>query len=117
VLEELIRSWDGEQVVTRFDRPTGTWMFICVHSTRRGPAGGGTRMNVYATPAEALEDAMRLAGAMTLKMAGIDVPFGGGKAVLAIPGPLADGDRRELLLSYGELVDSLGAVPIAPGLT
>ena len=65
-------------------------------------------MKVYATPAEALEDAMRLAGAMTLKMAGIDVPFGGGKAVLAIPGPLADGDRRELLLSYGELVDSLG---------
>jgi leucine dehydrogenase len=108
VLEELIRSWDGEQVVTRFDRPTGTWMFICVHSTRRGPAGGGTRMNVYETPAEALEDAMRLAGAMTLKMAGIDVPFGGGKAVLATPGPLSDGDRRELLLSYGELVDSLG---------
>jgi leucine dehydrogenase len=108
VLEELIRSWDGEQVVTRFDRPSGTWMFICVHSTRRGPAGGGTRMKVYATPAEALEDGMRLAGAMTLKMAGIDVPFGGGKAVLAIPGPLADGDRRELLLSYGELVDSLG---------
>lgn len=65
-------------------------------------------MKVYATPAEALEDAMRLAGAMTLKMAGIDVPFGGGKAVLAIPGPLADGDRRDLLLSYGELVDSLG---------
>jgi leucine dehydrogenase len=108
VLEELIRSWDGEQVVTRFDRPTGTWMFICIHSTRRGPAGGGTRMNTYATPAEALEDAMRLAGAMTLKMAGVDVPFGGGKAVLAIPGPLADGDRRDLLLRYGELVNSLG---------
>jgi leucine dehydrogenase len=51
---------------------------------------------------------MRLSGAMTLKMAGIDVPFGGGKAVLAIPGPLADGDRRGLLLRYGELVDSLG---------
>jgi leucine dehydrogenase len=108
VLEELIRSWDGEQVVTRFDRPTGTWMFICVHSTARGPAGGGTRMKVYGTPAEALDDAMRLAGAMTLKMAGIDVPFGGGKAVLAIPGPLAGDTRHELLLSYGELVDSLG---------
>ena len=108
MLEELIRSWDGEQVVTRFDRPTGTWMFVCIHSTVRGPAGGGTRMNVYGTPAEALDDAMRLAGAMTLKMAGIDVPFGGGKAVLAIPGPLADGERRDLLLSYGELVDSLG---------
>lgn len=108
MLEELIRSWDGEQVVVRYDRPTGTWVFVCIHSTARGPAGGGTRMNVYPTAGEALEDAMRLAGAMTLKMAGIDVPFGGGKAVLAIPGPLADGDRRGLLLRYGELVDSLG---------
>ena len=108
MLEELIRSWDGEQVVVRFDRPTGTWMFVCIHSTARGPAGGGTRMNVYESPAAALEDAMRLSAAMTLKMAGVDVPFGGGKAVLAIPGPLADGDRRELLHRYGELVDSLG---------
>ena len=108
MLEELIRSWDGEQVVVRFDRPTGTWMFVCIHSTARGPAGGGTRMNVYESPAAALEDAMRLSAAMTSKMAGVDVPFGGGKAVLAIPGPLADGDRRELLHRYGELVDSLG---------
>jgi leucine dehydrogenase len=51
---------------------------------------------------------MRLAAAMTLKMAGVDVPFGGGKAVLAIPGPLPDAERRELLLRYGDLVDSLG---------
>jgi leucine dehydrogenase len=108
VLEELIRSWDGEQVVVRYDRPTGTWMFVCIHSTVRGPAGGGTRMKVYTTAADALQDAMRLAGAMTLKMAGIDVPFGGGKAVLAISGAFADGDRRGLLLRYGELVDSLG---------
>lgn len=108
MLEELIRSWDGEHVVARYDRPTGSWMFVCIHSTVRGPAGGGTRMKVYPGPAEALEDAMRLSGAMTLKMAGIDVPFGGGKAVLAIPAPLADADRRDLLHRYGELVHSLG---------
>jgi leucine dehydrogenase len=108
VLEELIRSWDGEQVVVRFDRPTGTWMFVCIHSTARGPAGGGTRMNVYETPADALEDAMRLSQGMSLKMAGVDIPFGGGKAVLAVPALLADGDRRDLFLRYGQLVDSLG---------
>jgi leucine dehydrogenase len=108
VLEELIRSWDGQQVVTRYDRPTGTWMFVCIHSTARGPAGGGTRMKTYESPAAGLEDAMRLAGAMTLKMAGVDLAFGGGKAVLAIPHPLADDDRRELLLRYGDLVHSLG---------
>lgn len=108
MLEDLIRSWDGETVVVRFDRPTGTWVFVCIHSTVRGPAGGGTRMRVYPTPAAALEDAMRLAEGMTLKMAGVDLAFGGGKAVLAVPELLGGDDRRGLLLRYGQLVDSLG---------
>jgi leucine dehydrogenase len=107
VLEELIRSWDGEEVVVRFDEPTGTWMFVCIHSTARGPAGGGTRMKVYAEPRDALADAMRLASAMTLKMAAVDMPFGGAKAVLAVP-ELIDGEaRRGLLLRYADLVASL----------
>jgi leucine dehydrogenase len=102
-----MRSWDGEEVVVRFDRPTGTWMFVCIHSTTRGPAGGGTRMKVYPEPSDALADAMRLAGAMTLKMAAVDMPFGGAKAVLAVP-DLVDGEaRRGLLLRYGDLVASL----------
>ena len=108
MLEELIRSWDGEEVVVRFDRPTGTWMFVCIHSTERGPAGGGTRMKTYPRPADGLEDAMRLASAMTLKMAAVDMPFGGGKAVLAVPGPLDGQERRGLLLRYAGLVASLG---------
>jgi leucine dehydrogenase len=109
MLEDLIREWDGEEIVTGFDRPSGTWMFVCVHSTRRGPAGGGTRMKVYADPAEALTDAMRLSSAMTLKMAAFDVPFGGGKAVISVP-EIPDGDeRRRMLLRYGDLAASLGA--------
>jgi leucine dehydrogenase len=107
VLEDLIRSWDGEEVVARFDEPTGTWIFVCIHSTARGPAGGGTRMKVYGEPSDALADAMRLASAMTLKMAAVDMPFGGGKAVLAVP-ELLDGEtRRGLLLRYAGLVASL----------
>jgi leucine dehydrogenase len=109
VLEELIRSWDGEEVVVGFDTPTRTWMFVCIHSTRRGPAGGGTRMKTYSSPAAALEDAMRLSEAMTLKMAAADVPFGGGKAVLAVPSPPQGAERRRLLLRYAELAASLGA--------
>ena len=107
MLEELIRAWDGEEVVVRFDRPSGTWMFVCIHSTSRGPAGGGTRMKTYAAPADGLEDAMRLASAMTLKMAAVDMPFGGGKAVLAVPELLDGDDRRDLLLRYADLVASL----------
>jgi len=107
VLEDLIRSWDGEEVVVRFDQPTGTWMFVCIHSTVRGPAGGGTRMKTYAAPSDALADAMRLAAAMTLKMAAVDMPFGGGKAVLAVPELLGGEARRGLLLRYADLVASL----------
>ena len=86
MLEDLIREWDGEEVVVGFDEPSGTWMFVCIHSTRLGPAGGGTRMKPYAQPADALRDAMNLSEAMTLKMAAAGIPFGGGKAVVAGPG-------------------------------
>jgi leucine dehydrogenase len=108
VLEELIRSWDGEEVVVHYDHPSGTWMFICVHSTQRGPAGGGTRMNSYPTPADGLADAMRLSSAMTMKMAATDVPFGGAKAVLAVPEIPTGDERRRLLLRFGDLAASLG---------
>lgn len=108
MLEDLIRAWDGEEVVVRFDRPTGSWMFVCVHSTARGPAGGGTRMKTYEEPSDALADAMRLAAAMTLKMAAVDMPFGGGKSVLAVPSLLEGNARRGLLLRYADLVASLG---------
>ena len=108
MFEELLREWDGEQAVIRFDRPSGAWMFVCIHSTRLGPAGGGTRMRVYAAPADGLLDGMRLASGMTRKMAVLGVPFGGGKAVLAVPELPAGEARRELLLRYGDLVSSLG---------
>jgi leucine dehydrogenase len=108
MLEDLVRDWDGEETVVRFDRPTGTWMFICVHSTQRGPAGGGTRMATYTSPDRGLADAMRLSATMTRKMAVLNVPFGGGKAVLAVPELPSGETRRNVLLRYGELVASLG---------
>ncbi len=106
--EQLLEGWDGEQAVIRHDAASGAWMFVCIDSTRLGPAGGGTRMKVYESPADGLADGMRLSGAMTAKLALAGLPLGGGKGVLAVP-ELPDGDaRRELLLHYGELVDSLG---------
>jgi leucine dehydrogenase len=108
VFEDLLRTWDGEEAVIRFDEPSGAWMFVCVHSTVLGPAGGGTRMRVYDQPSDGLADAMRLSQAMTAKMACANANRGGGKAVLAVP-ELPTGDaRRTLLLRYGDLVASLG---------
>ncbi len=108
MFEELLEGWDGEEVAVRFDRDLATWMFVCVHSTRLGPACGGTRLKSYAEPGDALRDGLRLSGAMTAKNAVAGLPLGGGKAVLAVP-DIPQGDRRrELLHRYGDLVRSLG---------
>jgi leucine dehydrogenase len=106
--EELLETWEGETAVIHRDRESGAWIFVCLHSTRLGPAGGGTRMNEYDTPAEALLDAMRLSGAMTQKLAVAGLPFGGGKAVIAVPELPGGQERRALLLRYADLVESLG---------
>jgi len=109
VFDELLRGWDGDEVVIRSDAPSGAWMLIGVHSTLRGPAMGGTRMKVYPAPEDALADVLRLSRAMTYKQAAADLPYGGGKAVLAVPALLERGspERRELLLRYAALVGSL----------
>jgi leucine dehydrogenase len=115
LLESLIAGWDGERVVVRYDAPSGAWMFICMHSTRLGPVGGGTRMKVYESPAEGLADAMRLSAAMTSKLAVAGLPFGGGKAVLAVRDIPHGDERRELLLRYGDTVAALhGGFVTAP---
>jgi leucine dehydrogenase len=88
---ETTLEWDGEVTVTRFDRQTGTWFVIRLDSTLLGPAAGGTRAVEYADLSDAIADAGKLAGAMTLKMAVSQLPMGGGKSVIALPAP-----RKEL---------------------
>ena len=107
-LEAVIEAWEGEAVATRFDRETGTWFFAALHDTRLGPTSGGTRMRVYPDPTEGLEDAMRLAEGMTQKWAVLDLPFGGGKGVLAVTATLEGREREGLLLRYGRFLETLG---------
>ena len=105
--EELIEAWDGEEVVVHRDESTSSWMLIGVHDTTLGPAMGGTRLTSYEDPSDALEDVLRLAEAMTWKQAAAELPYGGGKAVIAVPSVPAPGseDRRDLLFRYAELVE------------
>ncbi|MGH9464196.1 MAG: Glu/Leu/Phe/Val dehydrogenase dimerization domain-containing protein, partial [Thermoanaerobaculia bacterium] len=104
---ELLAGWDGLGVFTSFDRATGTWIFVALHDGRLGRPTGGTRLKVYPTPDDGLTDALRLAAGMTAKWAALELPMGGGKAVLAAPRPLAGEERRGLLTRYGSLVESL----------
>lgn len=109
VFEDLLRDWDGEEVVIRHDAPSAGWFIVGVHSTALGPAMGGTRLKSYATPEDALRDALRLSGAMSFKQAMAGLPYGGGKAVLAMPEVPAPGsaERREMLLRYAEVLEAL----------
>jgi leucine dehydrogenase len=108
--EELLAAWDGDALVVRHDGPSRAWMLIGVHSTALGPAMGGTRMRPYPSLFDAVADVLRLAEAMTRKQAMAGLPFGGGKAVLAVTEiPERGGEAwRGLLERYGDLVGSLG---------
>lgn len=107
-VDDVLRQWAGEFALTAYDEPSGSYLFIAVHSTRLGPAAGGTRMKTYATAADGLLDACRLAEAMTLKMAVAGLPMGGGKSVLAVPGDLDVQTRNDLLHRHATNVNMLG---------
>jgi leucine dehydrogenase len=109
VFEERLQGWGGEELVVRYDEPTSTWMFIGVHSTALGPAMGGTRMKPYPTPDDAVRDVLRLSQAMSMKQAAAGLPYGGGKAVLAVPTVPDRGsaERAAVIGRYAALVDSL----------
>jgi leucine dehydrogenase len=109
-MEAQFREWDGETVIVRHDRPSGSWIFIAIHSTCLGPAAGGTRMKAYPEVHSALRDALRLSEGMTYKFAACGMPFGGAKAVIAVPQDLDRPSRTQLLQRYGTLVRQLGGL-------
>jgi glutamate dehydrogenase/leucine dehydrogenase len=96
---------DYEQVVFCHDRATGLRAIVAIHSTRLGPALGGTRFYPYATEDAAVEDVLRLARGMTYKSAAAGLDLGGGKAVII--GDPATVRSEALLRTYARFVDAL----------
>lgn len=110
-MESLLKQWDGEEVMIRFDRPTGAWILMAIHSTRLGPpVSGGTRMKSYPDVTLALQDALQLSAAMTSKLALAGIAHGGGKVVIAVPPDLDPAERPGLLRRYGTLLQQLGGL-------
>ena len=99
---------DHEELAVRRGERSGLYCVVAIHSTALGPALGGLRIWHYADQSDALRDAMRLAGGMTLKAAAAGLALGGGKGVICAPADgLQGGRRRAALRDFGDLVESL----------
>ncbi|MDW5594827.1 Glu/Leu/Phe/Val dehydrogenase dimerization domain-containing protein [Conexibacter stalactiti] len=100
-------GWGHERVELLHDRDSGMRAVVAIHSTALGPALGGLRLRRYAHGLpEALDDALRLSRAMTLKAAAAGLDLGGGKAVLLDDG--RDDLRAPRLAAFGRALDALG---------
>jgi len=107
-------SWRHERVELVHDADSGLQAAIAIHSTALGPALGGLRLRRYdgGLP-EALDDALRLSRAMTLKASAAGLDLGGGKAVVLDDGAWTDPARRAARLrAFAREVERLGGAYI-----
>jgi leucine dehydrogenase len=105
----MLIDFDHEELLTRRGERSGMAIVIAIHSTTLGPALGGCRMWHYPHEWDGIDDALRLARAMTLKAAAAGLDLGGGKGVVCLPdGDRPSGERRRaVLLDFGDAVESL----------
>lgn len=100
-----MEKYDYEQLVICQDKASGLKAIIAIHDTTLGPALGGCRMWTYATEADAIEDALRLARGMTYKNAAAGLNLGGGKTVI-IGDPFKD-KNEEMFRALGRFIQGL----------
>jgi leucine dehydrogenase len=97
-----------EQLVFNYDKETGLRALIAIHSTKLGPALGGTRLWCYSSTEDAVLDVLRLSEGMTYKAAAAGLPLGGGKAVILADGLESDpAIRAARFRAFGRFVESL----------
>jgi leucine dehydrogenase len=108
-------EFDAHEHVSFFADPdAGLRMIVAIHRTGAlGAAGGGCRMWPYPDEASALADVLRLSRAMTYKLALLEIPAGGAKAVV-LADPARD-QREALLLAIGRAVERLNGRFIVAG--
>ena len=105
-LFDTLAEMGHEEIAMGSDPKCGYRGIVAIHSTRLGPALGGTRFWTYATDDEAITDALRLSRGMTYKNAVAGLNLGGGKSVII--GDNRTTNREEIFRAHGRLVESLG---------
>jgi leucine dehydrogenase len=105
-LFDTLATMGHEEIVMCSDPTVGYRGILAVHSTKLGPALGGTRFWQYATDEEAITDALRLSRGMTYKNAVAGLHLGGGKSIII--GDNKTRDREKIFRAHGRFVESLG---------
>lgn len=98
-------KYNHEQLLFCNDNETGLKAIIAVHNTVLGPALGGTRMWMYNSEMDALNDVLRLSRGMTYKNSISGLNLGGGKAVII--GDARSMKSEALFRRFGKFVNSL----------
>ncbi len=107
---EKIRTENCDRVIAFSNEPTALRGFIVIHTLRKGRALGGIRLANYPSEEAAFDDAVKLASAMTHKVAMADLPCGGAKCVIWNSEKLK---RKPALLMLAEIIESLKGVFVA----
>jgi leucine dehydrogenase len=105
-LFDTLATMGHEEIVMCSDPSVGYKGILAVHSTKLGPALGGTRFWQYATDEEAITDALRLSRGMTYKNAVAGLHLGGGKSIIIGDNKIKD--REKIFRAHGRFVESLG---------
>jgi leucine dehydrogenase len=105
-LFDTLAEMGHEEIVMCSDPSVGYKGILAIHSTKLGPALGGTRFWQYATDEEAITDALRLSRGMTYKNAVAGLHLGGGKSIII--GDNKTKNREKIFRAHGRFVETLG---------
>jgi len=98
-IKDLVRA-QHEKII--FKQRGEARMILAYHTLRNGICFGGVRILPSNTEEKGIKDALRLSEAMTYKLALINMPYGGCKAVVFTP---KNGKTKKFLRDIGKLIE------------
>ena len=106
---EFADSLGPMKIVHVYDPKHGLKAVVAIDNVARGPSIGGIRM----APDVSVEEAFRLARAMTMKNSAANLPHGGGKSVIFGDPKMAVAQKEQLIRAFARAIGDL--VEYIPG--